>query len=216
MSSVVLADLIRPARNPRLARVVDAALVAGASLVIAGSAQVAIPLPFTPVPVTMQTLAVLLAGCLLGSRRGALAVIAYLCEGFAGLPFFSGGTAGISHLLGPTGGYLLGFLAAAYVVGLLTERGVARTWYGSAAVLGLGSLVLYVPGLMWLSAYTGPGRALALGFLPFAIGDGLKMVAGWGALRAASLIPEERGRLSARPSGVRHGRGRTGSSPTGR
>ena len=99
MSSPVYVDLVRPA-NPRLARVFDASLVAGFSLLIALSAQVAIPLPFTPVPVTLQTFAVILTGCLLGSGRGALAALAYVAEGTAGLPFFSGGTGGLAHLVG--------------------------------------------------------------------------------------------------------------------
>ena len=117
MASPVYADLVRPA-SPPLARVFDAAVIAGFSLLIALSAQVAIPLPFTPVPVTLQTLAIILTGCLLGSGRGALAAAAYVAEGSLGLPFFSGGTGGIAHLLGPTGGYLVGCVAAAYVAGL--------------------------------------------------------------------------------------------------
>jgi biotin transport system substrate-specific component len=186
MTSPLYADLVRPAR-PGLARLFDAALVAGFSLVIALGAQAAIPLPFTPVPVTLQTLAVVLAGALLGSVRGTLAVGAYIAEGLAGLPVFAGGTAGISHLLGPTGGYLVGFLAAAFVAGLLAERGLARHWAGSLLVLAAGSVVLYVPGVAWLAAFTGPSKAVALGFVPFVIGDALKLAAGWGALAAAAL-----------------------------
>ena len=186
MASPLIADVIRPA-NAKTAWIYDAALVAGFSLVIALGAQVAIPLPFTPVPVTLQTLAVLLAGCLLGSGRGALAVIAYLGEGFAGLPVFSGGTAGISHLLGPTGGYLLGFVAAAFVVGMFAERGAARSRLGTLVMLIVGNVVLYVPGVIWLGVYTGMDRAVSLGFLPFVIGDLLKTAAGWGLLTGAAL-----------------------------
>ena len=186
MASPLIADVIRPA-NAKTAWIYDAALVAGFSLVIALGAQVAIPLSFTPVPVTLQTLAVLLAGCLLGSGRGALAVIAYLGEGFAGLPVFSGGTAGISHLLGPTGGYLLGFVAAAFVVGMFAERGSARSRLGTLVMLIVGNVVLYVPGVIWLGVYTGMDRAVSLGFLPFVIGDLLKTAAGWGLLTGAAL-----------------------------
>ena len=187
MASPLIADVIRPA-NTKTAWIYDTALVAGFSLVIALGAQAAIPLPFTPVPVTLQTLAVLMAGCLLGSGRGALAVIAYLGEGFAGLPVFSGGTAGISHLLGPTGGYLLGFVAAAFIVGLLAERGAARSWLGTLVMLIVGNLVLYVPGVIWLGAYTGMDRAVSLGFLPFVVGDLLKTAAGWGLLSGLALV----------------------------
>jgi biotin transport system substrate-specific component len=187
LASPLIADVIRPA-NTKTAWIYDAALVAGFSLVIALGAQAAIPLPFTPVPVTLQTLAVLMAGCLLGSGRGALAVIAYLGEGFAGLPVFSGGTSGISHLLGPTGGYLLGFVAAAFIVGLFAERGAARSWLGTLVMLIVGNLVLYVPGVIWLGAYTGMDRAVSLGFLPFVVGDLLKTAAGWGLLSGLALV----------------------------
>jgi biotin transport system substrate-specific component len=186
MTSRVYADLMRPA-SPRLARVFDAALVAGFSLVIAVCAQIAIPLPFTPVPVTLQTLAVLMAGCLLGSTRGALAALAYVVEGVAGLPVFAGGTSGLTHLLGPTGGYLLGFVAAAFVMGLCAERGIARHWWGALLALLAGDVVLYVPGVIWLGAFTGADKAVALGFLPFIVGDALKTAAGWGLLSAAAL-----------------------------
>ncbi len=145
MTTPVYADLARPA-NPRAALAFDAALVAGFSLVIALCSQVAIPLPFTPVPVTLQTFAVLLTGCLLGSSRGALSVVLYVAEGSVGLPFFSGGTAGVAHLLGPTGGYLLGFVLCAFVVGLLAEGGIAARWPGRLLALVAGDLVIYIPG----------------------------------------------------------------------
>ena len=187
MASPLIADVIRPL-NAKTAWIYDAALVAGFSLVIALGAQVAIPLPFTHVPVTLQTLAVLLAGCLLGSGRGALAVVAYLGEGFAGLPVFSGGTAGISHLVGPTGGYLLGFVAAAFVVGVFAQRGAARSPLGTLVMLVIGNVVLYVPGVIWLGVYTGMDRAISLGFLPFVVGDLLKTAAGWGLLTGMALV----------------------------
>ncbi len=187
MASPVSADLVRPA-SPRMARVFDAALVGGFSLLIAVSAQAAIPLPFTPVPVTLQTFAVLLAGCLLGSGRGALAVIAYIAEGSFGLPFFSGGTAGVAHLLGPTGGYLVGCVASAFVAGLLSERKAEMKPGGLLLTLAAAGLVVYVPGLAWLGIFTGMGRAVALGFAPFIIGDALKTAAAWSVLMAAGLV----------------------------
>jgi len=192
MSSPVYVDLVRPA-NPRLARVFDASLVAGFSLLIALSAQVAIPLPFTPVPVTLQTFAVILTGCLLGSGRGALAALAYVAEGTAGLPFFSGGTGGLAHLAGPTGGYLVGCVAAAFVAGLLVEGGFARRWFGLLLSLAAADLAVFLPGLIWLSAFTGADKAIALGFLPFVVGDALKIAVAWGILSGARLV------LSRRP-----------------
>jgi biotin transport system substrate-specific component len=185
MSHPLFIDAIRPVRRGRAAAY-DALLVAGFSLLIGLGAQVSFPLPFTPVPVTLQTFAVLMAGCALGSRRGALAVLAYLEEGFAGLPVFSAGTAGIAHLFGPTGGYLVGFVAAAFVVGLGVERGAARRWPGRLAVLVAGSMTLYVPGVIWLGAFTGIDTAVTLGFMPFVVGDALKVVAGWALLTVAS------------------------------
>ena len=191
MSSTVYADLMRPA-SPWLARLFDAMLVAGFSLVIALSAQAAIPLPFTPVPVTLQTFAVMLTGCLLGSVRGGLAALAYVVEGSAGLPFFSGGTAGIAHLLGPTGGYLVGCVAAAFVAGLLVEGGFARRGLGLLLTLAAADLSVFLPGVIWLAAFTGANSAIALGFTPFVIGDLLKIVVAWGVLRAAAMLVPKR------------------------
>src|SRR3954465_6955230 len=105
------------------------ALVVGFSLLIALSAQVMIPLPWTPVPLTGQTFAVLLTGALLGPRLGALAMLAYLLEGAAGLPFFRGGASGVTHFTGATAGYLFAFPAAAYVTGYLAERGWDRRFW---------------------------------------------------------------------------------------
>jgi biotin transport system substrate-specific component len=187
MFSPVLAAALRPA-NRIPARIYDVCLVAGFSLIIAASAQVSIPLPFTPVPVTLQTFAVVLAGALLGSRRGAAAVLAYLAEGFAGLPVFSLGRAGIAHLLGPTGGYLVGFLAAVWLVGLLVERGLASTLFGALLVLVAGHLLPYLTGVAWLGVSLGLQRALLLGFVPFLVGDALKVAASVGLLSAANII----------------------------
>jgi biotin transport system substrate-specific component len=191
MASTVYADLVRPA-NPRLARLFDASAVAGFSLLIALSAQVAIPLPFTPVPVTLQTFAVILTGCLLGSARGGLAALAYVAEGSVGLPFFAGGTGGIAHLFGPTGGYLVGCVAAAYVAGLLVEGGFARRWLGMLLTLAAADLSVFLPGVIWLSAFTGADKAIAMGFVPFVIGDGLKVAVAWGILQGAGLLTRRR------------------------
>ncbi|HUI70154.1 MAG TPA: biotin transporter BioY [Spirochaetia bacterium] len=187
MSTPVLAMAVRPT-NRIPARIYDACLIAGFSLVIAVSAQVSIPLPFTPVPVTLQTFAVVLTGALLGSRRGAAAVLLYLAEGFAGLPVFSLGSAGFVHLLGPTGGYLIGFAFAAWITGFLIERRLATTLLGALMVLILGHLVPYIPGVAWLSVSLGPSRAFALGFLPFLVGDALKIVASVGVLTGANIL----------------------------
>jgi biotin transport system substrate-specific component len=159
----------------RRGQLLDAILVLGASLLLALSAQVALPLPFSPVPVTGQTLAVLLLGALLGSRRGALSVLAYLAEGAAGLPVFAGGGSGAAWLLGPTGGYLMGFVAAAWAVGWLCEHLGDRSVPGTLVIMLVGSAVIYLFGLLWLARFVGADSALALGLLPFVPGDSLKI-----------------------------------------
>lgn len=176
------ADVLRPAAK-RHALAYDLFLIIGSSLLVGLGAQVAIPLPFSPVPITGQTLAVLLAGAMLGSRRGSLSVLLYLVEGLVGLPVFAGGTAGIGHLLGPTGGYLVGFVAAAFVTGWLAEKGWSRNVWTTLLAMLVGNVVLYGFGLPWLSIFVGGRAALTAGLLPFIPGDLIKAIA------AAILLP---------------------------
>ena len=171
---------------PRLdGRLRDLLLVFGGSLFVAGMAQVRIPLPFTPVPLTGQTFAVLLVGAALGARRGAASLLLYLLQGLLGLPVFSGGTAGLAVLLGPTGGYLVGFVAAAWLVGMLARRGMDRRIPTALLAFLAGELVIYLFGVCWLSAFLGFPRAIAAGLLPFLVGDALKLIAAALALPAA-------------------------------
>ncbi|OLC57240.1 MAG: biotin transporter BioY [Chloroflexi bacterium 13_1_40CM_4_68_4] len=151
------------------------ALVTGGSLVIALAAQVAVSLPFSPVPVTMQTYAVLVVAAALG-RVAAASVSLYILEGIVGLPVFAGGTSGIERLLGPTGGYLAGFIAAAFVVGMLAERGWERHALTALAAMLAGELVIYALGLPWLARFVPADRVLVLGLLPFIPGDLVKLV----------------------------------------
>jgi biotin transport system substrate-specific component len=170
------------------------ALVIGFSLLTALAAQVAIPLPWTPVPITGQTFAVLLTGAALGSRLGALAMIAYLVEGASGLPFFAAGGSGVGHLLfSPTSGYLLSYPVAAFVVGLLAERGWDRRFVTAAAAMGLGSIVILLGGWAWLARFMSPVAAWNFGVAPFFIGDLIKIAlaaavlpTGWALLRKSS------------------------------
>ncbi len=158
---------------PKTSLVRDVALVGMGSLTLAALAQVQIPL--LPVPVTGQTLGVLLVGALLGRRLGALSIIAYLFEGLMGLPVFAGASGGLAHLFGPTGGYLLGFVAAAALVGWLSEQGWDRTPWMTALAMVLGNLVIYAAGLSWLAVFTGWEKAFVVGMLPFLAGDALKI-----------------------------------------
>ena len=170
------------------------ALVVGFSLLTALAAQVAIPLPWTPVPVTGQTFAVLLAGALLGSRLGALAMLAYLLEGASGLPFFAAGGSGLQRLLfSPTSGYLLAYPAAAFVVGLLAERGWDRRYLTAAAAMALGSILILLGGWAWLARFVSPAAAFEAGVAPFLVGDCIKIAlaaavlpSGWAILRKTS------------------------------
>lgn len=171
-----LADLARPSARG-LARLYDLGLVALGSLVVALSAQAELRLPFTPVPVTLQPFAVLLVGAALGARRGMLALLAYLGEGALGLPVFAGGAAGVAKILGPSGGYLVGFVPAAFVTGFLAERGWDRRFLTTWAAMALGSATLFACGLPWLAQFVGWENVLAAGLWPFVPGDIAKQLA---------------------------------------
>ncbi len=154
----------------------EAALVLGGSLFIAAAAQLQIVLPFSPVPITAQTFAVLLIAALFGRKRGSTTIVTYLTFGAIGLPVFAGGAFGIVRLVGPTAGYLAGFLAAAYVVGLLSERGWDRKLWTAATSMIIGNAIIYAAGILWLSRFVGWQAVLRTGFLPFLPGDALKIV----------------------------------------
>ncbi|GGH20479.1 biotin transport system substrate-specific component [Cribrihabitans marinus] len=177
-----------------------AAMVLGGSLFIAVAAQISVPM--IPVPMTLQTLAILIVGLTFGSRLGAATLLAYLAEGAAGLPVFANGMS-TAALVGPTAGFLVGFVLMAWLAGLAAERGLARGVIGTALVGIVASAVLYIPGVAWPMAVAG-----ALGFegswvgssadaiwtywvSPFLLGDALKAViaalvvtGGWAALKS--------------------------------
>jgi biotin transport system substrate-specific component len=150
-------------------------LVIGFSLLTALAAQVVIPIG--PIPITGQTFAVLLTGALLGSRLGTMAMIAYLVEGASGLPFFSGGHAGLLHIMGPTGGYLIAFPAAAYITGAFAEHGWDRRFLTAAAAMAVGSAVIMLSGWAWFSVvmHTSPMLTLYATVIKFIPGDIVKI-----------------------------------------
>ena len=167
--------------------------VAAFAIATALAAQVRVPVPFTPVPMTLQTLFVVLAGAMLGPRLGAASQLTYLSAGIAGLPVFTAG-GGAAYLLGPTGGYLLAFPVAAFLAGLVARRVSGRGWR-AAALLFVGvflvSFVILFGGAGWLALTT--GETLALGVLPFIAGDVVKsalvaLIAARGRDRAQSLL----------------------------
>src|SRR2546428_1792097 len=150
-------------------------LVFAFSLVAALSAQIVIPIG--PVPITGQTFVVLLTGALLGSRLGAMAMLAYLIEGTSGLPFFYGGTGGILHLLGPTGGYLVAFPAAAFITGAFAEHGWDKRFLTAIAAMTIGSAVIMLSGWAWFSVVmrTPPTLTLFDTVIKFIPGDIIKI-----------------------------------------
>lgn len=161
----------------------DVVLVTGFACLTAVFAQISFWIG--PVPVTGQTFAVLLAGALLGSRRGALSQISYLAVGATGVPYWFalGGPPGMARLIGPTGGYLIGFVAVAFIVGWLAEKGWDRRVGTAALAMLAGEVVLYVFGLSWLAHFVPEGSVLQVGLYPFVTGDLVKVVA------AALILP---------------------------
>ena len=137
--------------------------------------------PFWPVPMTMQTLVVLLLGMAYGARLGAGTVLAYLLVGAIGMPVFAGTPErgiGLAYMLGPTGGFLLGFLIAAWLVGVLAERGWDRLVPRCGAAMLIGTVVIIVTGLAWLVPALGPARAIEVGLVPFLMSSALKVALG--------------------------------------
>ncbi|NJQ07392.1 biotin transporter BioY [Streptomyces lonarensis] len=178
----VLADLL-PARSVPSTRVRDVALVVGGAVLTGVAAQVALPVPGSPVPVTGQTFAVLLVALAFGPMRALLSMLLYLAVGMAGMPWFTDGTAGYAF---PSLGYVLGFLLAALVVGNLARRGGDRTPLRTAGTMAAGSLSIYAVGVPYLALSTGMSatEAMAAGLVPFLIGDALKAALAMGAVPA--------------------------------
>ncbi|HEX2069192.1 MAG TPA: biotin transporter BioY [Actinomycetota bacterium] len=175
-------------QRTRLRAVWGAVAVVAGSLLIAGLAQVSIRLPFTPVPITGQTLGVLLVGASLGPVLGTASVALYLLEGAIGLPFFAEGESGLSVLgaASATGGYLWGFVLAATLVGWLSRQGWDRSIRSSIGAMFIGEVVIYLVGVPWLiGALDVPlAKGLELGLYPFVIGDTIKLLIVAGVLPA--------------------------------
>jgi biotin transport system substrate-specific component len=179
-SEVARAPLAPATRTVVARRIIAAALGA---LVVALSAQIVVPVPFSPIPMTLQPLAVLIVGALLGGAAGLGALLLYIALGIAGLPVFAGGGSGVARLLGPTGGYLLAFPVAAWMTGILTgpvlgsnrllrPTGVLRVLLACA----VGMVVIHVGGVAQLALLGGdPALAFRVGFIPFLTGDLIKV-----------------------------------------
>ncbi|NJQ03876.1 biotin transporter BioY [Streptomyces zingiberis] len=184
----VLADLL-PAATATRARLRDVALVVGGAALTGAAAQLVVPVPGSPVPVTGQTFAALLVGASLGAGRGFLSLMLYTLLGMAGMPLFAGGASTATF------GYVLGMLLAATVVGSLARRGGDRGALRTAGTMAVGSLIIYAVGVPYLAvvADLSLGEALAVGMVPFLIGDALKAALAMGALPAAWRLAGRRG-----------------------
>jgi biotin transport system substrate-specific component len=167
---------LRAALVPERALVADLALIVAGALLVAGAAQVSVKLPFTPVPITGQTFAVVLVGAGLGAVRGTASLTLYLLLGLA-LPFYAEGKHGWAVVSGASGGYLVGFVVAAALTGWLAQQGWDRRFSSAVTAMLTGNVVIYLFGLPWLahSLDTGLARTLELGLYPFVPGDVCKL-----------------------------------------
>lgn len=163
-------------KKSSLIRAVVLAFAGSVLLTVSAKVQV----PFYPVPMTMQTMVVLVLGMALGSRLGSAAVLLYLAEGAMGLPVFSGTPEkglGVAYMMGPTGGYLLGFVVAAWATGFLAERGWGKGFVSTTLAMVIGNAIIYALGLLWLGSLLGWDKPiLAWGMIPFLLGDGTKIL----------------------------------------
>ena len=186
MSYVSLATLAPITQNSILRQ---GALALFGSWMLAGLSQVSVG---GPVPMTLQTFGVLLIGLTFGFRLAFATLAAYLIQGAIGLPVFAGGAGGASHFVGPSGGYLVGFLLSATLIGLLADKGFTRGWVGMIIALLAGTAVIYAFGLPWLGSIVGYDKMLAYGFTPFVLGDTIKLVLaaliGKGVLKGAATF----------------------------
>ncbi len=171
------AATLRLATIPRTGILADALLIFGGALFLALCAQISFALPFTPVPLTLQTFGVLLIGASYGAVRGGLTASLYVLMGIVGLPVFAGRTHGLDVVIGATGGYLIGFIVAAVVVGALAQRKWDRRFSSAVAAMLTGTVIIYVCGLVWLKQNQGLDLATTLeyGLYPFVPGDLLKL-----------------------------------------
>lgn len=175
MTSTLLAPLTRSSRLATFG-----VIFVGSWLLAASSW---IETPMWPVPMTAQTYAVLLIGAACGARLAAATVVTYLVQGALGLPMFAGGAGGVAHLLGPTGGFLVGFLISATLVGWLLERGWGRNFFALLGAMAIGHALVFITGVAQLSLFVGMSSAIAGGFTPFIVGSIVKVFAAAATIR---------------------------------
>jgi biotin transport system substrate-specific component len=188
------AATLRTAFFPRSTLLTNVLLILGGAILVALCAQVSISFPFTPVPVTGQTFAVVLVGASLGPLSGALSLALYVLAGIAGAPVYADGTHGWDVIVSATGGYLIGFVLAAALTGLLAARAWDRRFRTATSAMLAGNVVIYLVGLPWLAWKLGTDSetTLELGLYPFVIGDLLKLYLAAALLPAAWKIVDSR------------------------
>ena len=186
VTAPTFASLLWPARDRGVAALRAMVLAVAGSALLALSAKIQVPIP--PVPMTMQTLVVLIIGATYGWRLGGATVLLYIAEGMLGLPVFANTppqVASPAYLLGPTGGYLAGYVAAAVVMGFLAERGWDRSLPRVVVMMSVGHAVIFAFGLAWLAQLFGPAKAWAVGAAPFVVGTVLKTALAAALMKAA-------------------------------
>lgn len=178
-------NIIGTIRSLPLFSIKNASLIVGFGILTALSSKLSFYLPFSPVPITLQSFVVLLSGAILGARSGALSQITLIAMGAAGLPVFAQALPGNLVLLGPTGGYVLGFVLAAYISGAFFEKFTRPGFLKSFLLFFVASLFIFLPGVAWLTTYTGKDlwTAIQIGFVPFILGDFVKCAFAVGFLR---------------------------------
>jgi len=172
---MLITNKIETLTKRRSVAITISAVFAG-SLLLALLARLSIPVPFSPVPITGQTFGILFLGTVLGSRIGTLSVIMYISEGLMGLPVFAGGSMGFLCLLGPTGGYLIGFIPAVYLAGYLSEKGFINNISTTLITMIFGTIVIFIFGISWLAVTAGFNTALSIGLYPYLPGAAVKII----------------------------------------
>jgi len=197
MHPTLLAVLSTPSRadSRAISMVQQAGAVAFVTVLTAIAAQISVPLPFTPVPLTFQAMAVLVGGAALGSRLGMTSQLLYLALGVAGLPVFAASPTlpqGAARLLGPTGGYLMAYPIAAFLTGWLAERGFDRRYLTAVVAMSCGLAVIFAGGVLWLTRFVQPASALAAGFYPFIVEDVVKLLVAGGVMPGLWWLTDRR------------------------
>ncbi len=194
-NSTLIETILPKIENKVLSAVKDTTLVLGFAILTGIAAQLKIEIG--AVPITMQTLVVLLSGALLGSKKGLISQFVYILGGLTALPWFARG-GGMAYILSPTFGYILGFALAAYLVGILTEKGWDRDIRTAVLAMLAGNVIIYIPGLLWLAKFVGISKVLTVGFYPFILGDlikiflaGLILPFGWKIINLTTKIKSQ-------------------------